>query len=105
MLYLEPPVDVTLQSVAGKGSGLSITPFAAGHLLGGAIWRISTAGGDELVYAVDFHHRKERHLYSMGLQNLFTRPALLIVDAASQVSHIPRQLRSDNHGHVSLKCP
>ena len=40
------------------------------------------------MYAVDFHHRKERHLYSMGLQNLFTRPALLIVDAASQVGWI-----------------
>ena len=28
------------------------------------------------MYAVDSHHRRERHLYSMGLQNLFTRPAI-----------------------------
>ena len=112
-----PPVPVLVLSTlpctscgaacphAGKGSGLSITPFAAGHLLGGAIWRISTAGGDELVYAVDFHHRKERHLYSMGLQNLFTRPAILIVDAASQVSQISRQLRPASYSHLCLKCP
>ena len=58
-----------------------------------------------LVYAVDLHQRKERHLYSMGLQNLFTRPALLIVDAASQVSWVSRQLRPDNHRHVCLERP
>ena len=63
------------------------------------------------MYAVDFHHRKERHLYSMGLQNLFTRPAILIVDAASQVRWVSGQLGPDlcvlkrlDHSHRDPHC-
>jgi predicted MFS family arabinose efflux permease len=26
---------------AGKGEGMTITPYAAGHLLGGTIWKIT----------------------------------------------------------------
>lgn len=68
-------------SVAGKGEGLTITPFAAGHLIGGSIWRISTAVGEDVVYAVDYNHRKELHLNSTALAGLFSRPALMIADA------------------------
>ena len=52
---------------AGKGEGLTITPFAAGHMIGGSIWRISTAVGEDVVYAVDYNHRKELHLNSTAL--------------------------------------
>jgi Cft2 family RNA processing exonuclease len=38
--------------------GVRVTPFAAGHTLGGAVWRIDV-GGEEVVYAVDTNHRKE----------------------------------------------
>lgn len=31
----------------------------AGHLLGGTVWKI-TKDGEDVVYAVDFNHRKER---------------------------------------------
>ncbi len=41
---------------AGKGAGITITPFAAGHLLGGTLWRISK-DDDDFVYAVDYNHR------------------------------------------------
>lgn len=30
--------------------------------MGGAIWRITKMGDEEIVYAVDFNHKKERHL-------------------------------------------
>ena len=44
----------------GKGHGLSITPFAAGHLVGGAMWKIGKDEGEDIVYAIDYNHKKER---------------------------------------------
>lgn len=65
---------------SGKGEGISITPYAAGRLLGGSMWRVSCQGED-YVYAVDLNHRKER-LVAIGRggtpEELFHRPALLI---------------------------
>lgn len=31
-------------------------------MIGGAIWRITKMDEEEIVYAVDFNHKKERHL-------------------------------------------
>ena len=62
---------------AGKGQGLSVAPYAAGHLIGGAVWRISL-DGEDIVYAVDYNHRKERHLNGTALEATFSRPAVLI---------------------------
>jgi Cft2 family RNA processing exonuclease len=45
---------------AGNGQGLIITPLPAGHMIGGAIWKISKEGEEEIVYAVDYNHKKER---------------------------------------------
>jgi len=42
-----------------KGEGIVIAPHVAGHLLGGTVWKI-TKDGEDVVYAVDFNHRKER---------------------------------------------
>lgn len=50
-------------------------------MIGGSIWRISTAVGEDVVYAVDYNHRKELHLNSTALAGLFSRPALMIADA------------------------
>ena len=69
-------------SLSGKGSGISITPFPAGRLLGGAVWRISY-GGEDFVYALDFNHRRERHLVGAPLEATFLRPALFVSDAMS----------------------
>ena len=44
---------------AGNAEGFSITPFAAGHLLGGCAWRITTPGEEDIVYAVHYNHRKQ----------------------------------------------
>ncbi|CAG03552.1 unnamed protein product, partial [Tetraodon nigroviridis] len=43
----------------GKGHGLSITPLPAGHMIGGTIWKIVKDGEEEIVYAVDFNHKRE----------------------------------------------
>lgn len=45
--------------VIDKGEGIVIAPHVAGHLLGGTVWKI-TKDGEDIVYAVDFNHRKER---------------------------------------------
>lgn len=44
-----------------QGGGISITAHAAGRFPGGAVWRISLGCGEELVYAVDYNHRKEKY--------------------------------------------
>lgn len=46
--------------MSGKGEGIVIAPHVAGHLLGGTVWKI-TKDGEDVIYAVDFNHRKERH--------------------------------------------
>ena len=54
-------------------------------MIGGSLWRISTAVGEDVVYAVDYNHRKELHLNSTSLSSLFSRPALMIADADRSV--------------------
>ncbi|NXO53939.1 CPSF2 factor, partial [Aramus guarauna] len=46
-------------NLKGKGHGLSITPLPAGHMIGGTIWKIVKDGEEEIVYAVDFNHKRE----------------------------------------------
>lgn len=69
------------QSVAlkGKGYGITIVPLPAGHMMGGTIWKIVKDGEEDIVYATDFNHKKERHLNGCELERL-QRPSLLITD-------------------------
>ena len=48
----------------GKGHGLTITPYAAGHMVGGTMWKIIKDGEEDIIYAVDFNHKKERSEFS-----------------------------------------
>lgn len=64
----------------GKGYGLSIVPMPAGHMLGGTMWKIMKMGEEDVIYAVDFNHKKERHLNGCDLDKV-ERPSLLITDA------------------------
>ena len=82
---------LTLSLGAGGCTPISITPFAAGHTLGGAVWRIS-AGAEEVVYAVDWNNRGERHLPPAAL-DVFVRPSLLITDAFSALAPMPAPRR------------
>jgi cleavage and polyadenylation specificity factor subunit 2 len=44
-----------------KGSEIFIIPSIAGNSIGSAIWKIQK-DTDEIIYAVDYNHKKERHL-------------------------------------------
>ncbi|XP_042407472.1 cleavage and polyadenylation specificity factor subunit 2 isoform X1 [Zingiber officinale] len=68
-----------------KGEGIVIAPHVAGHLLGGTVWKI-TKDGEDVIYAVDFNHRKERHLNGTVLES-FVRPAVLITDAFNALNN------------------
>eukprot|EP00111_Clytia_hemisphaerica_P022731 TCONS_00066879-protein len=46
-------------SLKGRGHGLSITPYLAGHMIGGTMWKIKQEGEEDIIYAVDFNHKKE----------------------------------------------
>ncbi|XP_018322472.1 probable cleavage and polyadenylation specificity factor subunit 2 [Agrilus planipennis] len=67
-------------SLKGKGYGLTVTPLPAGHMIGGTIWKIMKVGEEDIIYANDFNHKKERHLNGCELEKL-QRPSLLITDA------------------------
>ncbi|MCO5554497.1 hypothetical protein L7F22_008026 [Adiantum nelumboides] len=79
--------------LAGKGEGITITPYAAGHLLGGTVWKI-TKDTEDIIYAVDFNHRKERHLNGTVLES-FVRPAVLITDAYNALNNQPVRRQRD----------
>ncbi|KAI9086113.1 hypothetical protein K1719_031946 [Acacia pycnantha] len=79
--------------LSGKGEGIVIAPLVAGHLLGGTVWRI-TKDGEDVIYAVDFNHRKERHLNGTVLGS-FVRPAVLITDAYNALNNQPYRRQKD----------
>jgi cleavage and polyadenylation specificity factor subunit 2 len=68
---------------------LTITPFNAGHTLGGTIWKIRSPSAGTILYAVDMNHMRERHLDGTVLRDKaaggvfepLARPDLLITDA------------------------
>ncbi|CEO98016.1 hypothetical protein PBRA_006130 [Plasmodiophora brassicae] len=66
--------------LTGRGDGIVVTPFQAGHSLGGAIWRI-VKDTEQIVYAVDLNHSRERHLDGTVLEISCPRPSVLITDA------------------------
>uniref|UniRef100_A0A0E0CG54 Cleavage and polyadenylation specificity factor subunit 2 n=1 Tax=Oryza meridionalis TaxID=40149 RepID=A0A0E0CG54_9ORYZ len=68
-----------------KGEGIVIAPHVAGHDLGGTVRKI-TKDGEDVVYAVDFNQRKERHLNGTALGS-FVRPAVLITDAYNALNN------------------
>ena len=74
---------------SGKCQGLTITPFNAGHTLGGTIWKIRSPSSGTIIYAVNVNHMRERHLDGTvlirqaagGIFEPLARPDLLITDA------------------------
>jgi len=65
----------------------------AGHTLGGAIWKIKK-DTDDIVYAVNWNHKKERHLNPTTLIEV-ARPSLLITDARNADCLQPTRSRRD----------
>eukprot|EP01134_Creolimax_fragrantissima_P001120 CFRG1120T1 len=68
-----------LYNCTGKGEGISFLAYNSGHTLGGTIWKI-TKDQEDFVYAVDYNHKKERHLNGCELFRI-VRPSLLITDS------------------------
>ncbi|KAJ5072069.1 cleavage and polyadenylation specificity factor subunit 2 [Anaeramoeba ignava] len=58
-----------------------------------AIWEISKEI-DQIIYAVDYNHVKERHL-SPALLETFTNPSILITDAYNSLTNLPRRRDRD----------
>ncbi|CAI4229272.1 unnamed protein product [Auanema sp. JU1783] len=83
------------QTILLKGdNGIQFTPLPAGHMIGGAIWKISKQGDEEIVYAVDFNHKKERHLNGCTFDSI-SRPHLFITDAFNAQYNQPRRRDRD----------
>uniref|UniRef100_T1J8Y8 Cleavage and polyadenylation specificity factor subunit 2 n=1 Tax=Strigamia maritima TaxID=126957 RepID=T1J8Y8_STRMM len=78
----------------GKGRGIHISALRAGHMAGGSIWKI-VKNEEDIVYAVDHNHKRERHL-NAGVIETLRRPSLLITDAMNLNSApINRQMRDE----------
>ncbi|EIW82350.1 hypothetical protein CONPUDRAFT_54247 [Coniophora puteana RWD-64-598 SS2] len=73
----------------GRCQGITVTPFNAGHTLGGTIWKIRSPSAGTILYAVNINHMRERHLDGTilvrsaggGVFEQLARPDLLITDA------------------------
>jgi cleavage and polyadenylation specificity factor subunit 2 len=79
MTLLRYSQPYTLQ---GRCQGIVVTPFGAGHTIGGTIWKIRK-DTEDIIYTVDYNHRKERHLNGSVLISTdgLSKPSLLITDA------------------------
>jgi len=73
---------------------LRIVALPAGHMVGGTIWKISKVGEEDIVYAVDFNYKKERHLNGIDLRSL-GRPSLLILDCFNGAYSQPKRRSRD----------
>lgn len=74
--------------------GFVITPYNAGHTLGGTIWKIQHEQ-ESVLYAVDWNHAKDSHLNGAFLQagklvEAFSRPSVMI--CGSKISNNPGTL-------------
>jgi cleavage and polyadenylation specificity factor subunit 2 len=58
-------------------------------MIGGAVFRIWKDRAEDIVYAVDYNHRKERHLAGSVLEAL-SRPYLLITDSLNAMYDQPK---------------
>lgn len=53
--------DSSLSLWQGRGAGVTITPYAAGRMIGAAVWRVSWQTEDnDIVYATAYNHNRER---------------------------------------------
>lgn len=66
--------------ISPDGEPLVVTPYPAGHDLGGTIWSIQ-CGAEEVVYASDWTQRTDGHVAGADISRAFYRPSLFIADA------------------------
>merc|ERR1719154_289538 len=63
-------------------------------MIGGTIWKIVKDGEEDIVYAVDYNHKKERHLNGCDIERL-SRPSLLITDCYNATYNQPKRRLRD----------
>ena len=83
-------------------SGITVTAYAAGHTLGGAVWKVHK-DAEDVVYAVDYNHRREKHLNGTTLDAI-NRPSLLIADAFNARGEPPPKSRDDDLMRAVLRA-
>lgn len=81
-------------ALKGKGHGLVIHALPSGHIIGGTIWKIVKDNEEDIVYAVDYNHKRERHLNACYLENI-VRPSLLITDCFNAAYRQERRKERD----------
>lgn len=68
--------------------GITVTAYNAGHTVGGTVWKVKK-DTDEVIYAIDYNHSRERLLNPSdlntpnGVAEGLQRPSLMITDAAN----------------------
>mmetsp|Transcript_26096 Transcript_26096/g.73044 ORF Transcript_26096/g.73044 Transcript_26096/m.73044 type:complete len:236 (+) Transcript_26096:58-765(+) len=87
------------QRVTLPGSSIDIVPYRAGHVIGGTVWRI-VHETDEIVYAMDFNHRQERHLGGFNPADIPPSPALFITDAKGALTQ-PQPPQKERDGKLT----
>ena len=83
-------------------SGITVTAYAAGHTLGGAVWKVHK-DAEDVVYAVDYNHRREKHLNGTTLDSI-NRPSLLITDAFNARGEPAPKTRDDDLMRAVLRA-
>ncbi|KAF5093197.1 hypothetical protein D0Z03_002514 [Geotrichum reessii] len=79
-----------------KLDGFTITPYNAGHTLGGTLWKIQR-DQESILYAVDWNHSRDSHLNGAFLQSngkildALSKPSIMI--CGSKVSERPATLK------------
>ncbi|KAJ3220872.1 cleavage and polyadenylation specificity factor subunit 2 [Clydaea vesicula] len=77
--------------------GITVTAHPAGHTIGGTVWKI-VKDTDQIVYAVDYNHKKEQHLNGtiLHLDNgILSRPSILITDSYNNLVQQPGRKERD----------
>ncbi len=82
--YREEHVVMSSESLT-----VTATPYNSGRMVGGAIWRIKVNDVHDIVYAMDFNHKKEMILGGCSMMDLglgSVRPGLVITSAGTSAS-------------------
>ncbi|KAI9033149.1 beta-lactamase-like protein [Hyaloraphidium curvatum] len=90
-------------SLQGKNcQGITVTAYSAGHTIGGTVWKIKK-DTDEIVYAVNYNHSKERLLNASdlntpnGILEALLKPSLMITDSDNFYNmQVTRRERENN---------
>uniref|UniRef100_A0A0K0ER67 Cleavage and polyadenylation specificity factor subunit 2 n=1 Tax=Strongyloides stercoralis TaxID=6248 RepID=A0A0K0ER67_STRER len=98
---------------------VTIQALCSGHMLGGSYWKISRMSDEDIIYAVDFNNKKERHLNGANFNafintnvsnisssnlssatNIGTKP-LLFITSGVNAGYVPEKRRTRDEKFLS----